>query len=207
MSYLTKFYLIESICTEIVVQSYVMFGVDNNIIMTVAAIVLFLVAQVLCGNCRPQTISSRPLRSLIGTAIMHKRQVQESGGCSYAYMLLVVIQTMDRELSTSIWIVTAIATTQVMLGDWLDYAAEMKMGGMVWAFGMPLASCLSTTRNLRAIMQIVQIGIYPVIRTTNAQICAVWLILKLVLETNCIKQLKRKQAQIINHNPADLHHI
>ena len=58
-----------------------------------------------------------------------------------------------------------------MLGDWLDYAAEMKMGDFVMSLERP--SCLSTTRNLCD--QIVQIDIYPVIRTTNAQICAVLL--------------------------------
>ena len=49
-------------------------------IMKASAIVLFLTAQALCGNCWPQMTSSPSLRSLTGTAIMNKRQ---SGDCSH----------------------------------------------------------------------------------------------------------------------------
>ena len=56
-----------------------------------------------------------------------------------------------------------------MPGDRFDHAAVMKMGGFVMSLERP--SYFSTTRNLCD--QIVQI--YPVIRTTNAQICVVLL--------------------------------
>jgi len=57
-------------------------------------------------------------------------------------ILLFVIQTLDRDLLTSPWIV--IASTQVMPGDSLDYVAETRMGGFV----LSLSIYLLTTRML-----------------------------------------------------------
>ena len=108
--------------------------------------IILLAVCILCGESKLEyeftEASSPALRSLIATAVRNKRQVGVRS-CEEVDMhitaAILVIQTMDRDILTSSWIVLVMSQKIMYLPRCsLDYVAEMRMKGYVlsldWAY-------------------------------------------------------------------------